>query len=58
MKLSKNKIMGAMLCASVCTAAHAQDTLELTSAFAKNLPILGTAGTDFVEKINGISSEV
>ena len=38
--------------------ASAQDSLEMTSAFGKNLPILGTAATDFVEKINGISSEV
>lgn len=39
-------------------AASAQETLEMTSAFSKNLPILGTAATDFVEKINGISNEV
>jgi len=39
-------------------AAQAQETFELTSAFGKNLPILGTAAVDFVEKINGISSEV
>lgn len=38
--------------------AHAADTLELTSAFPKNLPILGTGATDFVEKINSISSDV
>lgn len=38
--------------------ASAQDSLEMTSAFGKNLPILGTAATDFVDKINGISSEV
>lgn len=30
----------------------------MTSAFGKNLPILGTAATDFVEKINSISTEV
>lgn len=40
------------------TAASAQEQLEMTSAFGKNLPILGTAAVDFVEKINGISSEV
>ena len=34
---------------------HAQETLEMTSSFGKNLPILGTAGVDFVEKINSIS---
>ena len=39
-------------------AAQAQETLEMTSAFGKNLPILGTAALDFVDKINGISSEV
>ncbi|MCV6595207.1 MAG: TRAP transporter substrate-binding protein [Silicimonas sp.] len=39
-------------------AASAQETLEMTSAFGKNLPILGTAAIDFVENINGISSEV
>ncbi|SFJ53441.1 TRAP transporter substrate-binding protein [Jannaschia pohangensis] len=40
------------------TGAQAQEVLEMTSAFGKNLPILGTAGTDFVEKINGISEGV
>lgn len=40
------------------TGAQAQDVLEMTSAFGKNLPILGTAATDFVAKINGISEEV
>ena len=39
-------------------AASAQDTLEMTSSFGKNLPILGTAGVDFVEKINSISNDV
>ncbi|MDA7426856.1 TRAP transporter substrate-binding protein [Primorskyibacter aestuariivivens] len=39
-------------------SASAQETFEMTSAFGKNLPILGTAGVDFVEKINGISTEV
>lgn len=36
----------------------AQETLELTSAYGKNLPVLGTAALDFVENINGISNEV
>ncbi|MEM9797393.1 MAG: TRAP transporter substrate-binding protein [Pseudomonadota bacterium] len=40
------------------TGAQAQDVIELTSAFGKNLPILGTAAVDFVDKINGISEEV
>ncbi|SDZ11913.1 TRAP-type mannitol/chloroaromatic compound transport system, substrate-binding protein [Jannaschia faecimaris] len=39
-------------------AANAQEVLEMTSAFGKNLPILGTAGVDFVEKINSISEGV
>ncbi|MBX2837894.1 MAG: TRAP transporter substrate-binding protein [Gammaproteobacteria bacterium] len=40
------------------TAASAADSLEMTSAFGKNLPILGTAATDFVAKINSISTDV
>ncbi|MEM9474978.1 MAG: TRAP transporter substrate-binding protein [Pseudomonadota bacterium] len=39
-------------------AAQAQDTIEMTSSFGKNLPILGTAALDFVSKINGISETV
>lgn len=38
--------------------ASAQETLEMTTAFGKNLPILGTAAVDFVAKINGISESV
>ncbi|MCF6273465.1 MAG: TRAP transporter substrate-binding protein [Rhodobacteraceae bacterium] len=38
--------------------AQAQTTLEMTSAFGQNLPILGTAAVDFVSKINSISSDV
>ncbi|MEL6311406.1 MAG: TRAP transporter substrate-binding protein [Pseudomonadota bacterium] len=38
--------------------AQAQEVLEMTSAFGKNLPILGTAATDFVAKINSISTDV
>ena len=38
--------------------ATAKDKLEMTSAFGKNLPILGTAATDFVKKVNSISSDV
>ena len=40
------------------TAAKAETTLELTSAFATSLPILGTAAVDFAERINAISSDV
>lgn len=39
-------------------AVQAQEVFELTSAFGKNLPILGTAAVNFVEKINGISEGV
>ncbi len=39
-------------------AADAQTTIEMTAAFGKNLPILGTAGVEFVERINAISDEV
>lgn len=42
----------------VSGAATAQETFEMTSAFGKNLPILGTAGVDFVDKINSISTDV
>ena len=53
------KIIAAAVAGLLTTgAASAQETLELTSAFGKNLPILGTAATDFVANINGISSEV
>ncbi|MGB3556085.1 MAG: TRAP transporter substrate-binding protein [Jannaschia sp.] len=44
--------------ALAATGAQAQDVIEMTSAFGKNLPILGTAGVDFVEKINSISESV
>lgn len=43
---------------AVTGAVQAQETLEMTSAFGKNLPILGTAATDFVDKINSISEGV
>lgn len=39
-------------------AASAQETLEMTIAFSKNLPILGSASTDFADKVNSISSEI
>ncbi len=39
-------------------SATAQESLEMTSSFGKNLPILGTAALDFVDKINGISDDV
>ncbi len=55
----KKKLLSALAgVALMGSAANAQTTLEMTSAFGKNLPILGTAATDFVAKINGISTEV
>ncbi len=55
----KTKILSALAgVALMSTAATAQTSLDMTSAFGKNLPILGTAATDFVEKINGISTDV
>ena len=54
-----NKTFAALAVAGLSAGAvQAQETLEMTSAFGKNLPILGTAALDFVEKINGISTEV
>ncbi|WP_371154480.1 TRAP transporter substrate-binding protein [Jannaschia sp. 2305UL9-9] len=40
------------------TGVQAQEFFEMTSGFAKNLPLLGTGAVDFVEKINSISTEV
>ena len=56
----KNKTIAASLAAVMATggAAQSQEVIEMTSAFSRNLPILGTAGVDFVEKINGIASDV
>ena len=36
----------------------AQETFEMTSAFGKNLPILGTAAVGFTEKLNSITNDV
>lgn len=56
----KTKIFACALAASLATTgAQAQDvTIEMTSSFSKSLPILGTAGLDFVNRINAISGEV
>ena len=56
----KTKLYACALAASLATSgAQAQDvTLEMTSSFSKSLPILGTAGVDFVNRINAISGEV
>src|SRR6056297_948845 len=39
-------------------AVQAQEFFEMTSGFARNLPLLGTGAVDFVEKVNSISEEV
>jgi TRAP-type mannitol/chloroaromatic compound transport system substrate-binding protein len=55
----KTTLTAAALGATMLTSAvQAQDTIEMTSAFGSNLPILGTAAVDFVAKINSISSDV
>ncbi len=54
----RNILFAAAIGTMTAGAAAAQETFEMTSAFGKNLPILGTAGVDFVEKINSISTEV
>lgn len=43
---------------SVSGTAQAQDVIEMTSAYGKNLPILGTAAVNFVEKLNSISESI
>ncbi|MEM8868931.1 MAG: TRAP transporter substrate-binding protein [Pseudomonadota bacterium] len=53
-----NLLLGTALIAGLALPAAAQDRLEMTSAFGKNLPILGTAALGFVEKINDISESV
>ncbi|EBA13113.1 extracellular solute-binding protein, family 7 [Roseobacter sp. CCS2] len=50
--------MGLVAAMTTGGAAQAQEVLEMTSGFSRNLPILGTAGVDFVDKINSISTEV
>ncbi|MEL6801020.1 MAG: TRAP transporter substrate-binding protein [Pseudomonadota bacterium] len=51
-------LAAASVIALSASAAHSQDVIEMTSSFGKNLPILGTAAIDFVEKINSISEGV
>ena len=55
----KTKLLATALCATMATtAAQSQDVIEMTSSFGANLPILGTAGVDFVERLNAISGEI
>ena len=56
MKLKTLALASTMLVTA--SGANAQDVIEMTSSFGKNLPILGTAAVDFVSKINGISEGV
>jgi len=56
MKLKTFAVAGCV--AMGASGAQAQEVFEMTSAFGKNLPILGTAGVNFVDKINSISTEV
>ncbi len=51
-------LASAAVIATFAGGAQAQESLEMTSAFGKNLPILGTAAVNFVEKINSISESV
>ena len=44
--------------ALAATGVQAQEVFEMTSGFARNLPLLGTGATDFVDKVNSISTEV
>lgn len=44
--------------ALAASGASAQEQIQMTSSFPSSLPILGTASTDFVERINLISSSV
>lgn len=55
----KPKLLACLAGASLFAGTvSAQETLEMTSAFGKNLPILGTAALGFVDKINSISDSV
>lgn len=55
----RKQMMATVVAATLAAGtASAQDTIEMTSSFPSNLPILGTASTDFVAKINSISSDV
>ena len=59
MKRILKTAMSALIGATMFTGmASAAEELEMTSSFPKSLPILGTAATDYVAKINGISSDV
>ena len=54
----KNLLSAVATVALMGSAASAQTTIEMSAAFSQSLPILGTAGTDFVAMINSFSSDV
>ena len=55
----KHKLLTAVASIALMSgAATAETTIEMTSAFGKNLPILGTAAIDFTDMLNSISSDV
>lgn len=55
----KHKILTAAASIALMSgAATAETTIEMTSAFGKNLPILGTAAVDFTKMLNAISADV
>ena len=43
---------------AVTGAASAQELFEMTSGYAENLPILGTASVNFVDKINSMQDKI
>ena len=56
----KKRVIGLVAAFSLScgSSAVAQEAFEMTSSFGKHLPILGTAGVAFVDKINSISESV
>lgn len=58
LKKTIGALLGATIMFGATGSANAMEELEMTSAFPKSLPILGTAALGFVDKINGISSDV
>lgn len=56
--MKPNFIATAVAAVIAATGAMAQDTIEMTSSFPSSLPILGTAGVDFANRLNSISTEI
>ncbi|MEJ6394804.1 TRAP transporter substrate-binding protein [Gymnodinialimonas sp. 2305UL16-5] len=54
--MTATAMVGAL--AATAGAVQAQETIEMTSSFSRNLPILGTAAVNFVETLNSISTTV